>query len=228
MANAKTWWAGQDGSSKYNSFKEYVSCYESHPALNIGDTGLVIYGGSCSRPVVKDADVYIGFDGSMTFTSRALPWNPGTEFLYLITDMSAPKESTDFKRLVSWTAEQLQSGAKVHCGCIGGHGRTGMFLSALVSHMTGEQDAITYVRQHYCKKAVESHEQAAYLEKHFGILPVAGAKTKSIVSPPKLASYGEVTEFGYSEPSYSSKKGHKSITAPCVEDSHSIWGRRCI
>ena len=132
--SSKPWWDEEDdfgrpklggskkgggSSSNMLTFNHHASCFESHKPMVIGDTGLQIYGGSCSRPIVDDADVYIGFDSGMRFR-HTLPWAFKPEILYEISDMHAPKEVTNFRKLVSWTAEQLQSGAKVHCGCIGG------------------------------------------------------------------------------------------------------------
>jgi hypothetical protein len=151
-------------------------CYESHPPLVLGDTGLVIHGGSCGHPMITDADVYIGFDASMTFSRRHWPWLPGHEVLFRITDMQAPDDPQAFRQLVDWTAHRLLDGAKVHCGCVGGHGRTGTFLAALLKVMAGETDATAHVREHYCQKAVESAAQVAFLKRHFGIAPVPPAK----------------------------------------------------
>jgi hypothetical protein len=197
------------------------SCFESHPPLKLGDTGLVIYGGSCSRPVVNDADVYIGFDGGMRFTKRHFPWNAGEEILYKIVDFEAPAEITEFRKLVEWTHDQLRAGRKVHCGCIGGHGRTGTFLAAIVKQATGIEDAITYVRANYCKKAVESQVQVQYLAKHFGILPAGGAK--EFIKP--AAHYGGPVSIS-SQGSKGSSKG-KSEAVKHVQDGLSIWGTRC-
>ena len=90
--------------------------------------------------------------------------------------MSVPKSPKDFKALVAWTKTQLEEGKKVHCGCVGGHGRTGTFLAALCSEF-GAKDAVTYVRQNYCKNAVESSQQTQFLSEHFGVAPAKGAKT---------------------------------------------------
>ncbi|CAA2141494.1 hypothetical protein [Hyphomicrobium sp. ghe19] len=150
-------------------------CYASHKALVMPNTKLKIYGGSCSSPVVHDADVYIGFDSSMRFSDKHFPWNKGEEILFQVPDMGVPKNATQYKKLVDWTKEQLLAGQKVHAGCIGGHGRTGMFLAALVS-MFGEEDAITYVREHYCKKAVESSSQVEFLKKEFGVKGTTATK----------------------------------------------------
>ena len=89
--------------------------------------------------------------------------------------MNVPDDPAEFKKMVTWTLQQLDEGKKVHCGCIGGHGRTGTFLAALCAE-AGEKDAITYVRKNYCKKAVESTKQAEFLTKHFGVTEVEGYK----------------------------------------------------
>lgn len=150
-------------------------CYEKHPPLPLRD-GLVIYGGSCLTPLIDDADVYIGFDGGMRMSPRSWPWNPGHEVIYPIQDGQVPKNLGNFKTLIGWTIQQLEAGAKVHAGCIGGHGRTGTFFAALVRTMVGEEDAIAYVRKHYCPKVVESDVQVNWLHEHFGIKKQAPSK----------------------------------------------------
>ena len=199
----------------------YKRCYESHPPLKLPGTELVIYGGSCLHPAVKDADIYIGFDHGMKFTQRSWPWKKGAEFLFEIRDMHAPSDIDEFRKLVAWTKEQLEAGKKVHCGCIGGHGRTGTFLAALVSEY-GEKDAIAYVREHYCKKAVESSDQIKFLEKHFGVIPAKGSKS--------YASGSGFTggRLGLSKPPESHKSSGKSASVNKVYEPipgmGSIWG----
>jgi len=127
-----------------------------------------VYGGSCMYPVVKDADVYVGLDHSMAESSKVYPWESGHSFQYKIHDMRAPSNPSTFNQLVQWLAVQVRLGHKVHIGCIGGHGRTGTVLTALVYVMTGNTKAIEYVRENYCEKAVESTEQIKFLMTHFG------------------------------------------------------------
>jgi len=165
--------------SKYKTYKNdgvgtYVKCYESHPALVIGD--YKIYGGSCIRPVITDADVYVGFDIGMHISHLTYPWETGESFLFHIPDMKTPSNPEQFKKLIDWLSLQLISNKKVHLGCIGGHGRSGLALAALVKVMTGEVDAITYVRENYCHKAVESSVQVEFLHIHFGIKKVKEVK----------------------------------------------------
>lgn len=153
----------------------YRRCYHDHPPMPLPGSDKVVYGGSCGKPVVEDADIYVGLDGSMKRTDRRFPWEAGDEVYYPITDMEPPKDPPAFRKLVDWLKEQIDAGRKVHIGCIGGHGRTGTVLSALVS-LYGEPDAIAYVRKHYCVKAVESHRQVAFLGSYFGVLPQLGHK----------------------------------------------------
>ena len=156
------------------AMKGYARCLETHKPLPIGDH--FIYGGSCSNPMVTNADVYVGFDMSMKHTSQQWPWEPGESVLYPIPDMGVPRDAEEFKKLIEWLAVQIVAQKLVHIGCIGGHGRTGTVMAALVTHMTGEKNSITYVRKHYCEKAVESETQVRFLNAHFGITEVPGAK----------------------------------------------------
>jgi hypothetical protein len=159
----------------HDSHAEPARCYVSHPPLKIGEH--VIYGGSCYHPVVQDADIYVGFDRGCTPGPKAFPWVPGHSFVYGITDMHAPDDVGSFTALVDWLAVQLAANQKIHLGCIGGHGRTGTVLAALVRVVTGEQDAIEYVRKNYCHKAVETTSQVQFLGKHFGITPAEPTKS---------------------------------------------------
>ena len=219
---------GSKGSAPWNDChagngsggKAFHSCYLTHPPLTIPGTDKVIYGGSCSSPVVKDADVYIGFDWVMKFGHKAFPWNSGEEFLFEIKDMGVPTDVSNFKKMVDWTLTQLQHGRTVHCGCIGGHGRTGTFLSALCA-VAGEKDAITYVRKNYCKKAVESSTQSAFLAKHFGVKEVEGYK--------ETAAYKST--HSYSKGGKKGGSGVKVVQGSIekfspMEQPYSIIGRR--
>lgn len=142
-------------------------CYEDHPPLLLGGD-LVVYGGSCVSPVIRDADVYVGLDLGMRLTEKSFPWTPGYEFLYRLLDRQPPLNPENFRQMIAWVAKRLDFGAKVHIGCLGGHGRTGLVLAALVAHMGVSDDAIAYVRKHYCKRAVESKEQIKFLIEEFG------------------------------------------------------------
>ncbi len=177
-------------------WKPWVSpmkkCYHNHPEYVIktktGD--YPIRGGSCCAAYPIEVGVFIGFDYGMAKGRRSLPWVEGHDVYYPIEDRGVPKNVGEFKKLIEWTAEQLKASASVYCGCIGGHGRTGLFLAALTIVMTGEKDAITVVRSEYCKKAVESASQVDWLVNHFGVKKVASSdsmrKTKSSGNAPDI------------------------------------------
>lgn len=241
--------SGGYGSGGYGAGKDpYVGtiptkrCYHGHPALpiKVGDLTYLIHGGSCSTPVVTDAGVYVGLDSGMPRTKRGYPWTEGFEVFFKIQDMGVPDDPEQFKKLIEWLALQLAADQKVHVGCIGGHGRTGMVLAALVRHMTGDPDAITYVRKHYCMKAVESAEQVRFLNKHFGTNLVAGAKeglfpAKTVVSAAGSGSgpRPEVTipvyqaqenlPLGIAERSGKSKTRPKGKMIQPVKSQKAIW-----
>lgn len=62
----------------------------------------------------------------------------------------------------------LEKGKRVEIGCIGGHGRTGSFVAALVIKRLGldAKEAIKMVRSGYCEKAVETQGQERMLKKY--------------------------------------------------------------
>lgn len=190
-------------------------CLDTHPVLDIDESDKTlpgVRGGACGRPAFKKCDVYIGFDHGMTFTSRQFPWMEGHEIQYLITDRAAPKDAPSFLKLVDWTIEQIVAGKKIHAGCIGGHGRTGLFFAALVARHTGRADAITYVRENYCQRAVESKAQIEFLAEHYGcdkVKPSKAPATKykaTSTTPYKPLPAGVV-------PTYP------------IQNASSVWGR---
>jgi hypothetical protein len=70
-----------------------------------------------------------------------------------------------------WIAAEVRryGGAVVRCQM--GHGRTGTALAILgvfLGAIPADADPVTYVREHYCPRAVESQEQRSYVEKMTG------------------------------------------------------------
>jgi len=66
----------------------------------------------------------------------------------------------------------LKDGMKIIVFCQGGHGRTGMVASILCYLLNPKAigpDPINWVREHYCKKAVETAEQVEYVHKMVGL-----------------------------------------------------------
>jgi protein-tyrosine phosphatase len=97
------------------------------------------------------------------------------EIHYPIEDQHAPKNVDRFQKMITYLCNQLQAGKTVHVGCIGGHGRTGVVIAAIVAEMKDyvmgqdNHDVIQWVRKHYCEKAVESWEQVKFLQKYYGV-----------------------------------------------------------
>lgn len=61
---------------------------------------------------------------------------------------------------VVWSLTHVGAGGRLEIGCVGGHGRTGTMLGAILIYMgrTGKE-AINEVRERYCKKAIETKGQ---------------------------------------------------------------------
>jgi len=150
--------------------KNNKRCYTYHKPLKFDDG--VLLGASCSSPR-SGYDIYIGLDWGMEFNHSNYPWQAEkegiVEFLFKIPDRGVPRSPKLFKELVNWICIQLHGGKKIHIGCIGGHGRTGLVIAAVKAVWDDELDAINWVRDNYCKKAVESRKQVKFLGKYFGI-----------------------------------------------------------
>lgn len=186
------------GSGIGTKFAPYVSCYTTHPVLKIGKG--TVYGGSCSSPTTDKADIYIGLDTFMKRQKHHYPWNKKSsggpiEVLFKIDDQYAPSDEENFISMIDWLAARLEEGKTIHIGCMGGHGRTGMVLAALVKVVLGEEDAITWVRTHYCKKAVETQVQIKFLNTYFGIKEVEGSKPKESFNPGKKKAKSGTRKF---------------------------------
>lgn len=207
-------------SPKDKSKGGYKRCFETHPSLAIKVDGKTYYvqGGTCIQTPPKDTDVFVGFDRGMKGTGRIFPWSKGHEFLYPIKDMGVPQHLVNFKAMIAWLESMVLEGHKVYMGCIGGHGRTGLVMAALITHMTGELGSIEYVRKHYCKKAVESQQQIDWLHEHFGIKkakPTKGVWGASVSVHPL---YGETSS------SLCTKGVEDTIMVSCIPVSGCIHG----
>jgi hypothetical protein len=81
-----------------------------------------------------------------------------------INDFSVPSDAKAVEYALTDTFDAAIDGKTVYVGCMGGWGRTGLFL-ALMAKAAGVADPVTYVREHYTPKAVETREQKAYVAK---------------------------------------------------------------
>lgn len=222
------------GGSSYSSTgsgkSQFFRCYEQHQPLKLGNGTFI--GGNCHTPVTDDADVYIGFQSPGSLQGRE-PWDRGdrepvVNIQYTIQDMCAPASPKKFRKLVEWTVEQLIAGKTVHAGCIGGHGRTGTFLSAVISVMMGEPDPIGWVRKNYCEKAVESKEQIDFLIKHYGAAPAKPNKSHYVSSGSKGGKVHQlplIPATGGKEIKAVAFRDADRVFNPMTDAKKLIWGK---
>lgn len=172
-------------------WKSYMGKSEKKPPLHFQLEGepVTIYGGSCHHPDIEDADLYVSLDVEQPVYYWEQPWyeDEGKKHIrFPIEDMFIPEDTEDFKFCIEHIQYALSQGKKVHVGCIGGHGRTGMVLAALIQESMGDNifdkegnkiSAIDYVRENYAKKAVETVPQILFLHYNFGVdLPKGSEK----------------------------------------------------
>jgi len=148
-------------------------CYTTHKPLVIpvGKKKFQIAGGNCGAVKISDYDIVIALDSGSLRVKPTRPWQtPKTMVVdYSMPNMGVPHSQEDMQEMVKWLAEQVTAKKNVHVGCIGGHGRTGLILTALYAEMTGDEQSLKVVRETYCNKAVESFQQLEWLHKMYGI-----------------------------------------------------------
>lgn len=208
-------------------------CHTTHPELKLLNGVLVGASGMYER---EGFDVYVDFTASGTH-GRSLPWSKTVQIAFGIPDMGVPKDLKTFKQLVGYIVQALKDGKRVHIGCFGGHGRTGMVMAAIYVEATGDVDAIQWVRKNHCKKGVESIEQVDFLMKHFKCTHAAPTKTshKAVEFPDEVTSLKKelskkvMTLAEYQE---SRKKKTEPVAEPetasympVVTSNYRIWRR---
>ena len=132
---------------------------------------LWIGSGSVKDEMAKKCNVLVPLDGL-----TGMIWKNGfrEEIMYVpISDYQALPQDV-LSKYVDRVLALLENGNKVGVFCIGGHGRTGYFVSAIlwamrVPQRAGFTDPIGYMRKKYCEKAVESDAQMKSLSLFTGV-----------------------------------------------------------
>ena len=154
-------------------------CHETHPELDIG--GGILLGGNCrDHERHADVDLYVALDYGMAHPKFEVGKTPARCIYYPIENMKTPHRPDKFAALIDHIVGELAKGARVHVGCIGGHGRTGLVIGAVVARLgiAEDADAIGWVRQNYCQRAIETSGQENFLVVHFGAkMPPAKVST---------------------------------------------------
>jgi len=90
------------------------------------------------------------------------------ELGYLPKDVFVPTvdfqtpEVKDVRKALMQSIALMAVGHQLYVGCMGGIGRTGLFLAALAKIM-GTEDPVAYVRSHYIPHAVETEAQQQFI-----------------------------------------------------------------
>jgi hypothetical protein len=92
-------------------------------------------------------------------------------------DFQTPDRKTLYRGL-NKALDLILAGEPVYVGCMGGKGRTGLFLAVLVKAF-GVKRPVEYVRAHYYAHAVETKDQYAFVKK-FTITPTMKRKVKRL------------------------------------------------
>jgi protein-tyrosine phosphatase len=92
-------------------------------------------------------------------------WQPPWPHAHLAwPDFGVPADGESAAAALRDLLGRARAGETVELGCIGGHGRTGTALACLVVLAgLGPDDAVGWVRAHYCRHAVETGRQEAFV-----------------------------------------------------------------
>jgi hypothetical protein len=80
-----------------------------------------------------------------------------------IRDFQVPTDTIAVENALIETFQAAIDGKHVWVGCMGGWGRTGLFM-ALMAKVAGVADPVAYVRDSYTPRAVETAEQHDYVD----------------------------------------------------------------
>ena len=111
-----------------------------------------------------------GINGDVGVCVRAERVPASADIHLPIHDFDVPHDETDVDIAIEETLGALLAGRRVYVGCMGGWGRTGLFL-ALLAKTCGVPDPIGYVRSNYSGRAVETKEQAEFVN-NFDVTPL--------------------------------------------------------
>ena len=107
-----------------------------------------------AREQVPDFGLYLDSQWDPPWPHEHLEW----------PDFGVPGDPALVGSALRSLLERARSGEQVEVGCLGGHGRTGTTLAcAAVLCGLPSGDAVAWVRENYCAKAVESAEQEAFV-----------------------------------------------------------------
>ena len=169
----------------YTSYKE---CHKGTIKVFQSKKGVTLYGGGTTRDA-SSYNIDIIFDLANGFKSSSGDWKlpehwktklapPPTVIDMYVRDQDSPSDRADAQFWQGlWQDLIAEKDIRGHnlnvlVACQGGHGRTGTVLSCLIMAagvIPAKNDPITWLRERYCEKAVESQDQIDYIEYIWGL-----------------------------------------------------------
>jgi protein tyrosine phosphatase len=168
----------------------FRSCHTGN--VLVAEIGKVkIYGGGESAGINRnEADVLVSLASNrqtIEMNSSAMELFPSVKpeqaFIYLNwADGTIPDIGDSFWNNLCTDITNIQEEKKILFYCMGGHGRTGTALAIVLSLLKiipGNECPVAWVRENYCKEAVETIAQKKYIEK------ITKRKVKAVVGENK-------------------------------------------
>ncbi len=154
--------------TQQNWYGNLRTCKPHQEWLQIGCKGkeeYEVFLKSMGGHIHKDVDVFISLTATTGGLVRRIPnalkkYLPPKDLKPSLVVWEINDGEVDLI-LPEFVLNLLRAGFKVGWGCIGGHGRTG-WLAAKVHQMITEctgDEAVAYVREHYCENAIETVTQ---------------------------------------------------------------------
>jgi protein-tyrosine phosphatase len=101
-----------------------------------------------------DLGLYLYEGWEPTASDRTIEW----------PDFDVPLDARAARAVIREAFDLARSGKKVEVGCAAGHGRTGTVLACMaILAGVSPNEAVEWVRQHYCSNAVEHEDQEVWV-----------------------------------------------------------------
>jgi hypothetical protein len=125
--------------------------------------------------VLPDGSIVRGVRFDRSYTREVPPavgvyldrvWSPPWPHFHVDwPDFGVTADPPVFRAALVSLLARAREGERVEIGCLGGHGRTGTALACLaVLAGVPASEAVAWVRQRYCSRAVETPDQQAFVE----------------------------------------------------------------
>lgn len=172
-----------DGSTYMYYHHVTKDCHDSTKPAFVTSRGVSVYGASRYDAKGLMFDYWIELTGSASPTIEVIGDFPlrselltcsGTPPTLVIDwdDGDAAPVTSNFWDILAKAINRLKKNSTVMVSCMGGHGRTGTALAILASKLQAcppKMSPIEFIRENYCKSAVESLEQVEYIEEILGM-----------------------------------------------------------